>query len=59
MSMVKEILERLSGVHVVGEKLNMTMDTVDKLADRLIDHERRLVRLETLGEHPKHLPKSS
>jgi hypothetical protein len=47
MSALKEILERLSGVHVVSEKLDMTMDRVEKLGDWLLDHERRLVALET------------
>ena len=47
MSALKEILERLSGIHVVSEKLDLTMDRVEKLSDWLLDHERRLVALET------------
>ncbi len=47
MSLVKEILERLSGVHVVSEKLDMTMDRVKALSEHMLDHEKRLVRIET------------
>ena len=47
MSLVKEILERLSGVHVVSEKLDLTVDRVKTLSEHVLDHERRLVRLET------------
>lgn len=50
MSTMREILERLSGVHVVSEKLEMTAQRVNKLGDMLLDHEKRLVRLETLSE---------
>lgn len=50
MSNMREILERLSGVHVVSEKLEMTAQRVNKLGDMLLDHEKRLVRLETLSE---------
>lgn len=49
MSTVKDILERLSGVHVVGAKLDITMDRVEKLSDWLLDHERRIVNLEAVG----------
>ena len=45
MSLMTEILDRLSGIAVVREKLNETTRRVDKLADWL-DHERRIVRLE-------------
>lgn len=47
MSVVKEILERLSGVHVVSEKLDMTIDRVKALSEHILDHEKRLVRIET------------
>lgn len=46
MSLVTDILERLSGIAVVREKLNDTTHRVEKLADWLLDHERRIVRLE-------------
>jgi len=49
VSTVKDILERISGVHVVGAKLDITMDRVEKLSDWLLDHERRLVNLEAVG----------
>ena len=58
MSALKEILERLSGVHVVSEKLDMTMDRVEKLGDWLLDHERRLVALETGAEVARTPPRS-
>jgi hypothetical protein len=46
MSLVAEILDRLSGIAAVREHLNMTSQRVEKLADLMIDHERRLIRLE-------------
>jgi hypothetical protein len=49
MSAVRDILERLSGVHVVAAKLDITMDRLEKLSDWLLDHERRLVTLEAEG----------
>ena len=60
MSAVREILERLSGIHVVSEKLDMTMERVEKLGDWLLDHERRLVAMETsqaLSKQPARLPR--
>ena len=58
MTALKEILERLSGVHVVSEKLDITMDRVEKLGDWLLDHERRLVALETGAEMVPKTPRS-
>ena len=49
MSLITELLDRLSGVAVVRERLADTAKRVDSLADRLLDHERRITRLETLG----------
>jgi len=49
LSLVTELLDRLSGIAVVGERLADTTKRVDALADRLLDHERRITRLETLG----------
>jgi hypothetical protein len=52
MSLVTEILDRLTGIAVVREKLSETGQRVNKLTDALIDHERRLVRLETIVLSP-------
>ncbi len=46
MSLVAEILERLSGIAIVREKLDYTAKNVDKVADWLLDHERRITTLE-------------
>lgn len=49
MSLVTEILDRLSGVAVVREKLSETSQRVNTLAAWVLDHEKRLTRLETLS----------
>lgn len=49
MSLVTEILDRLSGVAVVREKLSETSRKVNTLAAWVLDHEKRLTRLETLS----------
>lgn len=46
MSLVTDILERLSGIAIVREKLDDTAKRVDKVADWLLDHERRITTLE-------------
>ena len=46
MSMITDILERLSGIAVVREKLNDTTQRIDKVADWLLDHEKRITTLE-------------
>ena len=54
MSVITDILDRLSGIAAVRERLAETAKRVDLLADRLLDHERRLTRVETLlasGSH--------
>lgn len=53
MSLLTDILDRLSGVAVVRERLSDTALRVDRLADRVLDHERRLARLETLILEPR------
>jgi hypothetical protein len=53
MSLRTEILDRLSGISAVREHLNMTSKRVEKLADLLIDHERRLIRIEAGSPPPK------
>ena len=60
MSLVTEILDRLSGIAVVREKLTETSQKINTLAAWVLDHEKRLTRLETLsgiGEARKKLPK--
>ena len=46
MSLVTDILERLSSIAIVREKLDDTTKRVDKVADWLLDHERRITTLE-------------
>ena len=46
MSLIMEVLERLSGIAIVREKLNDTAQRVDRVGAWLLDHERRIVRLE-------------
>jgi hypothetical protein len=48
LSLITELLDRLSGVAVVRERLGDAIKRVDALAERLVDHERRLTRLEVL-----------
>ena len=49
MSIVTDILDRLSGVSAVREQLNFTSQRVEKLAEIVLDHEKRLIRLEVAG----------
>ena len=68
MSVITEILDRLSGVEVVKEKLRDTGARVEQWATRVVeldrqvqDIDRRLVRIETLAEvagRVRTLPKS-
>jgi len=48
LSLITELLDRLSGVAVVRERLGDTVKRIDALTERLVDHERRLTRLEVL-----------
>jgi hypothetical protein len=57
MSVIGEILDRLSGVEVVKEKLRATGSRIEHLAERVVDLDRqvqiidrRLVRIETFVE---------
>ena len=57
MSVIAEILDRLSGVEVVKEKLRDTGVRIERLAQHLVetdrqlqDVDRRLVRIETFAE---------
>jgi chromosome segregation ATPase len=60
VSVITEILDRLSGIEVVKEKLRDTGGRVEKLAERVVGlnekvHEldRRMVRMETYAEVAK------
>jgi len=60
MSVITEILDRLSGVEVVKEKLRDTGVRIEQLAERFIvldrqvqDVDRRLVRIEAFAEIAK------
>jgi hypothetical protein len=57
MSTITDILDRLSGIEVVKDRLRDTGSRVEALADRLVeldrqvqDIDRRLVRIETYAE---------
>ena len=69
MSLVGDILDRLSGVAVVKAELEQTAKRLDRLVDLLLNHETRIARMEgalaaTSGITPaahssaKKLPKS-
>ncbi len=47
MSTIAEILDRLSGVAVLRERVAETSRNVDKSLNWLLDHEKRLIRLES------------
>ena len=60
MTVITEILDRLSGVEVVKEKLRDTGVRVEHLAERVVeldrqvqDVDRRLIRIETFAEIAK------
>jgi hypothetical protein len=60
MSVITDILDRLSGVEVVKEKLRDTGVRIERLAERAVDLDRqvqeidrRLVRMETFVEVAK------
>lgn len=53
MSLVTEILDRLSGIAVVREKLNEATRHVDKISTWLLDHEKRLILLEAKSLPPE------
>lgn len=49
MSAITDILDRLSGVAVLKERLAETSKNVDRSLVWLLDHEKRLIRLEEGG----------
>ncbi len=46
MSLVVDILDRLSGVSVVKAELLQTAKRMDRLSDLVLNHETRIARLE-------------
>lgn len=52
MSLVTEILDRLTGIAVVRTKLDQTTDRVETMGAWLLDHEKRMVRLEARADIP-------
>lgn len=64
MSLVTEILDRLTGIAIVRAKLDETTQRVETIGAWLLDHEKRILRLEASIERaasavprPKRLPK--
>jgi len=49
MSLVQEMLDRLSGVAALRDRLNDIRSTLQDHQEFLLDHERRLSRLEGAG----------
>lgn len=52
MSLVQEMLDRLSGVSALRDRLNDVRATLQDHQRFLLDHERRLARLEGAGPAP-------
>jgi hypothetical protein len=53
MSLVQEMLDRLSGVSGLRDRLNDIRATLQDHQRFLLDHERRLARLEGSGAAPQ------
>ncbi len=62
MSAITDILDRLSGLAILKERLSETNRNVERSMAWLLDHEKRLIRLEATGQlmpappKPKRLP---
>ncbi len=50
MSTIDRVLSAVRGLLVMEQKIDALTDGVEKFSQRLLDHERRLVRLETIRE---------
>lgn len=50
MSTVSELLDRLTGIGPMKETQKALESRIERFAALLLDHERRLVRLETASE---------
>jgi hypothetical protein len=59
LSLVAEILDRLSGVAVLKERLAETNRNVDRSLTWLLDHEKRLIHLEAAMKVAQQPPASS
>lgn len=59
MSTVAELLDRLSGVAVLKERLAETNRNVDRSLSWLLDHEKRLIHLEAGRSRPPEGPASA
>lgn len=64
MSLMTDILDRLTGIAIVRAKLDETTDRVEHVGAWLLDHEKRIVRLEAKADlapvptrKPRRLPK--
>jgi hypothetical protein len=53
MSLIQEVLDRLSGVSALRERLNDIRANLQDHQRFLLDHERRLARLEAQPPSPK------
>ena len=49
MSTIAEMLDRLSGVAILKERMAETNRNVERSLTWLLDHEKRLIRLEAVG----------
>ena len=56
MSAITDILDRLSGVAILKERLAETVRNVDRSLVWLLDHEKRLIRLEEGGRSAARAP---
>jgi len=50
---ISEIINRLSGLNLIKEKLDRTAKRIEKLSDYVVDHEKRLIRMETIVDIAK------
>ncbi len=50
---ISEIINRLSGLNLIKEKLERTSKRIEKLSDYVVDHEKRLIRMETIVDIAK------
>jgi len=50
---LSEIINRLSGLNLIKEKLDRVSKRIEKLSDYVVDHEKRLIRMETIVDIAK------
>jgi hypothetical protein len=56
MSAFDRILTSIRRIILMESRIQTLADSVDKIAETMIDHEKRLVRLETMVEISRALP---